>query len=200
VSQPTDAVAVVPVTSSIYVGVADVDATVNMYLHDRLPEATSDNGLEVQPAIVSAASASARWTRIEVGGERNTLANGVIYLRNEGGTWHVTSSTVDAISVDDLRYRGGLLVGTATTTDDLNDSLAVDVLSLDGVPVEGSPNPTGYPGSTFLYGTAGTGTGKVEFGVSISSPVVVRVSLIGGNRLAVSEFVVDPASGPPSAG
>lgn len=135
--------------------------------------------------------ATARWA----GREPEYPYGGEIVLRLVDDSWDVVASTTEGVHLSGLERRDGVLEGAVTSAG--IDMLALDVLGLDGEPVEDAPQPDGYPGATYRFGTAGvsdTGPGSVPIEVPASievgdEPVIVRAQHVGGTLLSVAEVV-----------
>jgi hypothetical protein len=83
--------------------------------------------------------------------------------------------------------RGSVVTGNPAGT------LAADVVSIDGQPVSGSPYPDGFIlEADYRWGTAGSSdSGRLTLDIGpISGPVAVRVNLVGGTLLSISELML----------
>lgn len=131
---------------------------------------------------------------------------GEILLRLVDDSWDVVASTTEGVHLSGLERRDGLLVGEVTSAGGQvgaqslgsgGDMLALDVLGLDGEPVPDAPEPDGYPGAQYRFGTAGVSdTEPNSAGIAVpvnievgDSPVIVRAQHVGGTLLSVAEVV-----------
>ncbi|HUP84314.1 MAG TPA: hypothetical protein VM143_01480 [Acidimicrobiales bacterium] len=161
-------------------GVGVVDEVTRAYLKDRFPDYPSP-GIKVDTARTRGRRAFARW---EVA---DALAAGTLFLRQGEAGWDVIASTTDGIDLTGLRVEPGRVRGEARTTN--INSMFADVLLLDGTPVPGAPRPDGQPGAEYRYATAaGPANDAVHIDVVIPSQAVLRVGLVGGTILALSEL------------
>ena len=74
----------------------------------------------------------------------------------------------------------------------------VDVLdTTTGAPIDGAVRPEGYEDADFVFGTAAGGTtGLLVLDLAdVPDRLLLRVSLVGGTTLGVSEVVMDRAVG-----
>jgi hypothetical protein len=120
---------------------------------------------------------------------------GEILLRLVDASWDVVASTTEGVHLSGVQRRDRLLAGEVTSEG--IDMLALDVLGLDGEPVADAPEPDGYPGAQYRFGTAGVSdTGPNSAGIAVpvnievgDSPVIVRAQHVGGTLLSVAEVV-----------
>jgi len=121
--------------------------------------------------------------------------HGKVFLRLVDDSWDVVASTTDGVHLSGLERQDGRLAGEVTSEG--VDMLALDVLGLDGEPVAGAPEPDGYPGAEYRFGTAGVSdTGPNSAGIAVpanievgDTPVIVRAQHVGGTLLSVAEVV-----------
>ncbi len=162
------------------------------YLRDRFPDFPAP-GVTADAAQTEGDSATVRWRTGDDGGE---IASGELYLRRSADRWAVVAAGTDGVDLSSLTYDGTRVAGTVRTTSD--NSLFADVLDWQGQPVHRAPRPEGQPGAAYRLGTAG-GPSNSELDLDVMNPrapAVVRVSLVGGTVLSVSEVRFDPPALP----
>lgn len=167
----------------VHVGsVGTVDDATLAYVRARFPDHPAP-GVKVDRARTRGPRAIARW---EVA---DAEAAGLFFLRQLDGRWDVIASTTDGVDLSGVRIESSRLQGRATTRN--RNSLFADVLRLDGTPVPGSPRPDGHPGAAYRFATAaGPSSESVDIDVPVSAPALLRVGLVGGTILAISEVRV----------
>lgn len=167
----------------VHLGVSsDVDAVVADYARARFPDYPAP-GIEIERSRTRGRRATARW---EV---RDAEIGGHFFLRQRDGRWDVIAATTDGIDLTNVRVEPGRVHGRATTTN--INSMFADVLLLDGTPVPGSPRPDGHPDADYRFATAGGPANRaVEVDVPVSAPAALRIGLVGGTILAVTEVRV----------
>lgn len=169
---------------AVFTAEGTVDEVVDAYLASRFPDYPSP-GVRSEPATVDGELATARW--------HTDITHGDVRLRLIGHSWSVVAATTDDVFLDQLVIDGDRVHG-AVTTSDIN-SLFVDVLDPTGEPVPGAPRPEGYPGAEYRFGTGGgPADGELKIDVSMVGPAVMRVNLVGGTILSISEVRLDPPS------
>ena len=153
------------------------------YLRDRFPDFPSP-GVKLGSARTRAGRAFVSWS------VESDIAEGMVLLRRTDDGWAVVAATTRGVDLSDLRVADGHVRGRISSTNE--NSLFADVLRPDGSPVPGAPSPLGYPGAGYRFGTAaGPGTGTLDVDVPVESdPPIVRVNLVGGTILSVSEVAV----------
>ena len=156
------------------------------YLRDRFPD-YGNPGVELDDVKKRGRRFYARWSTSDSGGQ---IAAGTIALREHGDGYAVVAATTDGVDLAGLEVADGRVRGRITT-DNIN-SLYADVFQPDGTPAAGSPRPEGQPGAAYRFGTAG---GPADKTLDIDVPVdpgsaVVRVNLVGGTILSISEVRV----------
>lgn len=157
----------------------DVDTVVLDYVRTRFPDYPSP-GIEVEPARTRGRRAFARW---EV---REAETGGYFFLREADRRWDVIAATTDGMDLSQLRLEPGRVHGRVTTTN--INSLFADVLLLDGSPVPDAPRPDGQPDAAYRFATAaGPANREVDIDVPVAAPTILRVGLVGGTILAVTE-------------
>lgn len=174
----------------VFVAPGDPDAVALAYMQSRFPDYPRP-GVIVQPAAVDGNRAEANWTT--GGPDEGVLATGKLHLRLEGDWWTVVAATTDDVDLSGLSYDNVRVEGTIRTADE--DALFADVLTWRGEPVHRAPRPEGQPGAAFRFGTAG-GPGAGELALDVKhpmAPTVVRVHLVGGTLLSISEVRFDAA-------
>jgi hypothetical protein len=170
------------------------------YLAARFPDYPSP-GVSFDAVTLDGGRAWTRWSTNEGGGV--VIAAGDVLLRLDGDRWAVVAATTDGIDLADVRNDGARIEGTLTNA--TSQLVAADVLTLDGQPVAEAPRPSGRPGAAYRFGTAGdSDTGALRLDVTVDGTgAVLRVQLVGGTLLSISEaYLVSPAppsdAGPPA--
>lgn len=137
-------------------------------------------------------SATASRLRWRFGDDTGTLAEGDLLMRRDGERWVVVASTTDSIDVKSVSYDGTRVSGVVRSSSD--ESMVADVLDWMGEPARRSPRPAGISGASPDMGSAGgPAVGSLTIDVEHrSAPAVVRVMLVGGTVLGVTEFRLDP--------
>jgi hypothetical protein len=174
----------------IFSGTGDPNEVATRYLEDRFPDALS-LGVGVESSSASSSWLLLRWawSSIEESG-----AAGYLVLLEHDGVVDVLAATTDGVDLSGLGLVDGRLSGTIATTNTVG-GLGADVLDINGQPVAGSPYPEGVsPDSAFRWGTAGySDQGPLAIDISpITEPVTVRVNLVGGTLLSISEVGFSP--------
>jgi hypothetical protein len=126
-------------------------------------------------------------------------APAAVLLRRDGGSWNVVAATTDGVNLSRLAYDGQRVHGVVNGNGQ-GDVLSADVFDLSGKPVPAAPFPQGVPGAQYLYATAARGS-ATEMPIDVvvpDEPVVVRVHLVGGALLSVSEVRFDPPQSLPA--
>ncbi|MCP4965853.1 MAG: hypothetical protein GY926_11505 [bacterium] len=142
----------------------------------------------------------ARWAwGLELNPEAKQVEQGRggwLLLRPSEVGFEVVASTTNSVDLADVTY-GGELGGVSGTITGPG-GLGVDVLTLEGNPVPSAPYPDGFiPKAAYLWGTSGASDfSPLSFDVApVSGPVIVRVNMVGGTLLSISEFVLQPPDG-----
>ena len=146
------------------------------------------------------------WGRIAGVTVSNDEGNlGWIVLRRSGDDgYDVIAATTDGVDLSDAALEAGQL--SLFVRSSANDGFVVDVLDLDGAPIPGALHPEGlFPEGGMVFGTAGDAelvgpSGATDYRYvteGVDGPVVVRVQLIGGTLLTVSEVVIGEAPAEP---
>jgi hypothetical protein len=161
------------------------------YLSARLP----DLQVTVQPVDVGRSGApTIRWATPQDAGSYN----GTLLLKALSGPdgWSIVAATTDGIDASEVGTVPGVLAGTVRSS--ALDLLSVDVVDADDVPIDGSGPAAGEEPEP--WGTAGTSdAGGVRLGLPLSGPAFVRIRLVGGTFLAITEFAVTGAPGEDTA-
>ena len=176
-----------PATSeTIFTAAGSPDDVALAYVRDRFPDYPSP-GVELERARKRGPRFYARWVTSD---NREQIATGVIGLRENGDGYGVVVATTDGIDLSQLQSGEGRVKGRITT-DNIN-SLYADVFQPDGTPAAGSPRPEGQPDAAYRFGTAGgPGDRSLEIDVPVEpGSAVVRVNLVGGTILSISEVRV----------
>lgn len=162
------------------------------YLRARFPDFPAP-GVTITDVSADDGLATADWALQEP--EPEFRYHGKVFLRLVDDSWDVVASTTDGVRLSGLERQDARLVGEATSEG--VDMLALDVLGLDGEPVADAPEPDGYPGAGYRFGTAGvsdTGPSSADIAVPANievgdEPVIVRAQHVGGTLLSVAEVV-----------
>lgn len=173
-----------PTTSApIFTAPGSPDDVAVAYLRDRFPD-YGEPGVELDTARKRGRSFYARWSTSDSGGQ---IATGVIAVREAGEGYGVVAATTDEVDLSGLEVIQGRVQGGITTRN--INSLFADVFQPDGTPAAGSPRPEGQPGAAYRFGTAGgPADGSLEIDVPVEpGSAVVRVNLVGGTILSISE-------------
>lgn len=161
------------------------------YLRARFPDFPAP-GVTITGVSAGDGLATAQWSALQEPPPEFRY-HGKVFLRLVDDSWDVVASTTDGVHLSGLERRDARLVGEATSEG--VDMLALDVLGLDGEPVADAPEPDGYPGAEYRFGTAGvsdTGPNSADVAVSANievgdEPVIVRAQHVGGTLLSVAE-------------
>ena len=161
------------------------DAVVNAYLSSRFTDYPQPS-LSVRRVDQSAERVTFSWTT----GRGADDPRGVILLRRSAARWAVVVATTDGVDLGDVGYDGTRMRGIVRTTN--TNSMFADVLTPSGKPVRERAGRRGFGGSSF--GTAGGPVdGSLELDVTATfQPVILRVQLVGGTTLSISEVRFDP--------
>ncbi|HUR50184.1 MAG TPA: hypothetical protein VMY88_11740 [Acidimicrobiales bacterium] len=165
------------------------DEVAEAYLRARFPDHPAPD-IRREPARVDGERATVNWSTGD--DEAHRIAKGELVLRRTANRWAVITSTTGEVDVSGLTYDGTRVRGVVRSTSD--NSLFADVLDWKGDPVRGAPRPEGQPGAAYRYGTA-AGPAKQSLEIDVpapSQPAVVRVYLVGGTILSVSELRFEP--------
>jgi hypothetical protein len=172
-----------------------LDEVVWGYLEDRFHLSDS---LTVEPAVVAGTTATAHW---RFGNPtEGTIAEGDVHLRQDGVPWSVVAMTTDGVDLSAVARTDGRVTGAVTSTN--INSLALDVLDVDGQPVPRAPLEGGEDIDGNRFGTAGgtNGNGSAPLVLEVPVPeaavVHVRALLLGGSILGVAEFALEPPQRP----
>ncbi len=173
----------------IFAAPGEVDDVVRAYLRSRFPDYPAP-GITTGPAAVDGERATATWAT--GGGTEGELARGKVHLRRSGDWWAVVGAETAGVDLSTLSYDGTRVQGTITSTN--GNSLFADALDWRGEPVHRSPERDGHQGAAYRVGTAGgPATGALHIDIPHpGAPVIVRVNLVGGTVLSVSEVRFDP--------
>ncbi|HUR49465.1 MAG TPA: hypothetical protein VMY88_08090 [Acidimicrobiales bacterium] len=174
----------VATSAPLFSAPGSADEVAEAYMRTRLPDYPAPD-VELDPAFYRGRRAYVSWS---TGQQGEPIAAGIIGLRVSGQDWSVIAVNTHDVDVSDLRSADGKVSGTITTTN--INSLYADVFQPDDTPAPGSPRPEGQPGAAYRFGTAG---GPGDKSLDIAVPVqpgsaVVRVNLVGGTLLSLTEF------------
>lgn len=121
------------------------------------------------------------------GGDRGQT--GWLVLRPILRGYEVVAATTDGVDLSDVTLRDGVVSGAIEGSS--GELIAADVLNLDGSPVDSALHPDGFsPDSMNRWGTSGASSPPLVIEISVTEPVVVRVTQVGGTLLSVSEVVL----------
>ena len=152
----------------IFTAEGDASEVFHEYRQTRLPDVSTE-------VMTADGVAAGRWSFEDDSGQ---VASGTVHLAYLSEQWAVVEAETDGVAVDDLRVEGGTLRATISTTN--VNSFVVEVLDLDGSRLRGSER-------------IGPTEGPLDLDVTIGDqPVVLRVQLIGGTMLSITELMVDP--------
>lgn len=168
----------------VFTADGSADGVATAYLRSRFPDYPAP-GVHADPARVAGNRALVTWTT--GGGTDGTLAGGALVLRRDA-RWGVVVAATNGVDLAGVADDDAGVHGTIRS--DSQNSLFADVLDIDGQPVPGSPQPSGHPGATTRFGTAGgPSDGTLSLRIPpTSAPVILRVHLVGGTLLSVSEL------------
>lgn len=112
--------------------------------------------------------------------------SGWLVMRSTDTGYEVIAATTDGVDLSQVFVtpNGHLLGDVASNSEEF---LGIDVLNLDGTPVDSAPNPDGMPDADSLWGTAASGRSPLGVDVQVSGPVILRVNRVGGTFLSISE-------------
>lgn len=186
---------------SLFPGFGDPAAVAQAYLGERVGVETAVLSVEVTAPDQYAV----RWGWGQVAGISRTQDDGdlgwVLLRGDADGNLYVIAAVTDGVDVSDVQHLNGR-VSIVVESTAASGGIAMDVLDMTGAPVDGAPNPDGvFPGGDVRYGTAGVADSGVPGQITslafaaegIDEPVVLRVHLVGGALLTVSEVVLEPA-------
>ena len=157
------------------------------YLADRLPDSSS-LGVRLDSVEPAAEWLLARWVWGDPDGESGS---GYLILFEDDHGVDVLAATTDGVDLSGLSLQDGRLRGSVVTG--IPGTLGADVVNNDGQPVSGSPYPDGFiPEADYRWGTAGSSdSGSLTLDIGpISGPVAVRINLVGGTLLSISELML----------
>jgi hypothetical protein len=132
------------------------------------------------------------WGRLVDESELEDGETGWLVMRPTAGGLEILAATTDGVDLSDLAVTDGSLRGLVQSNN--GQEVGVDVLNLDGTPVDSAPNPEGMPDADFMWGTAGAGSPPLMLDLHVSGKVLVRVNLVGGGLLSISEVVLGHGS------
>ena len=179
-----DAAAAAPIFSAA----GDPEAVAQAYLEARFPDFPAP-GVTLAMVEESAASAKAHW---QTGDDSGVLEEGDLLMRRDADQWMVVASTTDSIDTGSISFDGTTLTGTIRSTSE--DSLFADVLDWSEQPVRHAPQPGGASPEMPTFGTAGgPSIGSLDLDIPHpGAPAIVRIRLVGGTVLGITEFRLDP--------
>lgn len=174
-------------SGALFTAAGALDDVTAAYMRSRFPDYPTP-AVRVDRARTRGTRAFATWAS---GDASEPLATGLLVLTRTTEGWGVIAATTDGVDLSDVRAGDGRLRGRVVSEDD--NALFADVLRADGTPVAGSPRPGGFPGADYRFGTAGgPGRGAIALDVPLAEPAVLRVSLVGGTILSISEVQITP--------
>jgi len=170
---------------------AGVEETALRYLETRhLPDNVGLSRVETQDGYTLAQWA---WGRLLDETEIERGESGWLVMRSTSTGYEVLAAATDGIDLSQIIFtRNGHILGGVISNSDQH--IGVDVLNLDGTPVDSAPNPEGMPDADFLWGTAASGTPPLGVDVQVSGPALFRVNRVGGSLLSISEVGVGAIS------
>ena len=178
-----------PATAApVFSAVGEPDDVAQAYLEAHFPDFPSP-GVTFELTEQSAATARARWRTADDGG---VLEEGDLLMRRDAERWTVVAATTDSIDVGSVSFDGATVAGTIRSSSE--DSLFVDVLDWTANPVRQAPQPGGAGPDMPTTGTAGgPAIGTLDLNVpQPAAPAIVRIRLVGGTVLGITEFRLDP--------
>ncbi len=134
-----------------------------------------------------------------VGDDGSAISTGFALLRSTPGGYGVVASVTAQVETRNLTVTNGVLRGAISTTS--NGAMFVDVLDRTGQPVDAAVRPDGFaPDQDVLFGTM---AGPVDTAAELEVPLdqegaFVRVNLVGGTILSVTEYWIGPTPEPPA--
>ena len=178
-----------PATANpIFSAAGDPDAVAQAYLEARFPDFPAP-GVSVAVTEQSDTSAKARWRTGDDGG---ILEEGNLLMRRDADRWVVVASTTDSIDAGSVTHDGTTVSGRLRTSSE--DSLFADVLDWAENPARHAPRPRGASPEMPTIGTAGgPAIGSLALDIPHpGAPAIIRVRLVGGTVLGITEFRLDP--------
>lgn len=170
------------------------------YLEDRFGAASvAALGITAQPHETEAPVLVFGWgwrSEVEPGVDGGESEQGLLFLRQTDGGYEVVAATTSGVDTSQLRVEGSSVTGQIL--DATGQTMFADVLTADGEPVPSSPRPDGFtPDAPIRFGTAAgpseePGASALALDIPIGSEpfVIVRVHLVGGTILAVTEHTL----------
>jgi hypothetical protein len=166
------------------------------YMADRMPDIAVEldgaGGLDPETGQVRVT-----WRRAalfsDTGLDDDDIAaryQGQVLLRAFSGRagFAVIAATTDGVDLSAITIEEGIAAGLVTG--EHVDQLFADVVHADGTPLAGSGPPVGDTPQPF--GSAGRGTGTLELRpVPLSDGATLRVRMVGGTFLSISELALD---------
>jgi hypothetical protein len=179
-----------PATAApVFTAEGEPDAVALQYLENRFPDFPAP-GVTMAVTERSDTVAKARWRS---GDDSGTVAEGDILMRRDSERWVVVAATTDGVDVGSVSFDGTTVTGLVSSTSE--DSLFADVLDWMGQPVRNAPRPRGAGLADPQLGTAGgPAIGSLSLDIRHpGAPAIVRIRLVGGTVLGITEFRLDPA-------
>ena len=173
----------------VFVGEGSVEQVVADYIEAR--HLTTDAGIAQVEEQDGYTLAQWAWGQLIDNTAIEPGLSGWLLMRPTDGGLEILAATTEGVDLSDLAISDGNLGGSVET--DTAQTMGVDVLDLDGTPVESSPNPEGMPDADMVWGTAAAGDPPLTLDLAVTEPFVVRVNLVGGALLSISEVAFGQA-------
>lgn len=138
------------------------------------------------------------WGRLLDELELEQGESGWLLMVSTSRGFEVLAAITEDVDLSDINVTDGQLRGTVRSGTD--QQMGVDVLNMDATPVASAPNPEGMPDADFRWGTAGAGTPPLRLDLRVTEPVILRVNLVGGALLSISEVIFGQSSDIPAGG
>ena len=173
-------------TVPLFASGAEVEAAALDYLESRGVRAGVGVGISSVEEQDGYTLVGWAWGSRLDGAEAEEGEGGWLVMRPTDTGYEVLVATTDGVDLSQVSVsRNGFILGGIVS--DSSQWLGVDVLNLDGTPVDYAPNPEGMPDADSVWGTAAAGVSPLGVAVQTSGPVLFRVVRVGGAFLSVSE-------------